>query len=187
MHVCLLSISIITHFLFQGKPQDLRHASSAPKISPKQIKTLTRVCPHLQTADQIFNISRCSDLFKLSPTVSWQDKALKLKRVHLVLDPDIVEVVCSKLRTGQFIYYEGMLLVRCAGCTVLGVSRVVLPFKDVQTAHHFHRDQCHDRTRNMFQMLYEPSDVFYSEVNSSGVNRESNKEVTFVKHRTVGR
>ena len=144
---------------FQGIPQGTENATPAPKISPKQMRTLSKVCPHLQTAHQIFNSSRCLDLFKLSPTVAWQGKALKMKEVHLVADSDIIDVVCSRMRTGQFVYHDGSLLLKCAGSTVLGISNIVLPFKDVQTAQHFHRDQCHGGVEKTFQMLYNPENL----------------------------
>ena len=75
-------------------------------------------------------------------------------------DPDIV--IRTRLRSGQFVYHEGSLLCGCAGGSVLGVSRVVLPFKDVQTAHHFHRDQC--RGVREFHKVYNPGDGFHESV-----------------------
>jgi len=139
--------------------QDKDMSSPAPRLSKQQMKSLARVCPQVQTADQIFNISRCLDLYDISVVVCWQAKALKLMSVTPITDPHVVELVRTRLKTGQFVYWDGLLAVKCAEDTVLGVSRMVLPFKPVISAHQFYRNNCNSGVEKVFRMVYTPSYV----------------------------
>ena len=138
----------------EPKTQDKSMACSAPRIAKNHLKNLSRVCPHVQTADQIFNIARCLDLYNSSVVVSWQDKAMKLVSVCLINDPHVKELGRTRLRTGQFVYWDGLILVKCAGDTVLGVSKMVLPFKKVISAAQFYRDHCNNKVEKVFHMVY---------------------------------
>ena len=137
--------------------QDKSITSPAPRISKQQLKTLSRVCPQVQTADQIFNISRCLDIYKTSIVVSWQDKTLKLISVSPVTDPHVKELARTRLRTGQFVLWDGLIVVKCADDTILGASKMVLPFKAVITAAQFYRDHCNNRVEKVFHMVYTSS------------------------------
>ena len=141
------------------RSQDLSISSPAPRISKLQLKTLSRVCPHVQTADQIFNISRCLDLYNLSIVVSWQGKTLKLLSITPINDPHLRELARTRLRSGQFVMWDGVIVVKCADDTVLGVSRMVLPFKPIISAAQFYRDHCSGRVEKVFRMEYSSSEL----------------------------
>lgn len=141
-----------------AKPQDHSSASPAPRISKEQLRFLSRVCPHVQTAEQIYNIVRCLDLYNMSVVCSWQDRTLKLKSVTLISDPHVRELARTRLRSGQFVLWEGILVVKCAEDTVLGIESMVLPFKPVITAQQFYKDHCNNRVEKVLRMVYSPSE-----------------------------
>ena len=54
---------------------------------------------------------------------------------------------------------DGMIVVKCADDTVLGVSRMVLPFKPIISAAQFYRDHCSGRVEKVFRMDYLSSEL----------------------------
>ena len=143
------------HDTLKSRPQDTSQATPAPKILQHQLKVLSHVCPQTQTSSQIFNIARLVSLSRLSVSVSWNERKLKLKSVHEITDPAILELSQQRLRPGQFIYHEGVMMVACAEGTVLGVREMVLPFSHVINAERFYRDHA-PRADRVFYMFYTP-------------------------------
>ena len=126
-----------------GPPRDQERdkETHAPRIHHSQLKSLSFVCPQVQTAQEIYNISRLVGLSKLSVVVSWNDRTMKLRSVFLPGEEDVaIRSVGSVLGPGQFVLHDGRLLVRCAEGTMLGVNSMVLPFSHLITAEQFYRN-----------------------------------------------
>ena len=75
----------------------------------------------------------------------------------MVRDPALVELARTRLRPGQFVYHQGLIMMRCVDDSVLGISEMVLPFRHAITAEQFYRAHA-PRTKQVFTMFYSSPD-----------------------------